>query len=552
MNRLLIKLKKKMNGWTLLSSVIVILILMPTLDILLNVFKKPNSNWFHIQEFLLKEYTLNSLKIAFFTGIFTLVIGVTLAWLISMYNFPLRNFFKWALILPMAIPAYIAAYTYSGMLSYTGIIQTTLRNNFDLTLDPKYFDIMSINGVIFIFTFFLYPYIFITTKSFLENQSSALIENARILGHKPLSIFVRVILPISRTAIVGGLTLVILEVFSDYGVVNYFGVNTFSTAIFKTWFGMGDIDTAVKLAGILMTVVVALMLFENLLRGRKRYSFTTGKLKPIKRVKLSGVKGALSTAFCFVVFSLGFLIPLMQLIYWGSMSYKKIINERFFELLQNTVVVAGIATIIVMLFAIIVGNFCRLNKGKVSKAFSKIVTLGYSIPGAIIAIGVIVFFIGIDRALVGLYESFGINDRTLVLTGSAVILIFAYVIRYLAVGFNNVEAGFNKVGNKFFEASRMLGFGVTKTFLKVDIHMIKGAVLGGAILTFVDILKELPLTMTLKPFNFETLATQTYKYAIDERLPDAAIPALVIILVSILAIYIFQRIGDKKDERSAG
>ncbi|MEG2354090.1 MAG: iron ABC transporter permease [Clostridium sp.] len=538
--------KKNINGWAILSALAVLLVLLPTADIIFNIFKEPNQNWYHIKEFLLKEYTINSFKIAFFTGLFTLVIGVVLAWIVSMYEFPLRKFFSWALMLPLAIPAYIGAYTYAGMLSYTGIVQKTLRSTLNLQLDQKYVNIMSIEGVVFIFTLFLFPYIYIITKAFLENQSSSLIENARILGHKPSAIFFKVILPVSRAAIIGGLTLVILEVFSDYGVVNYYGVNTFSTAIFKTWFGMGDINTAVRLAGILMIFVVLLMVGEKKLRGRKKFAFTTSKIRPIKRQKLKGIKASVAFLSCLIVLVISFAIPVAQLIQWALMSYHRVLNHNFLELLRNTVMVASIATVIIMFFSVVVANFCRINKSKTAKIFSKIVTLGYSIPGAIIAIGVIVLFISIDRALGGLYGAIGITNKTLVLSGSVVILIFAYVIRFLAVGFNNIESGFEKVGIRYFEASRMLGMGVTKTFFKVDMKMIKGAILSGAILTFVDVLKELPLTMTLKPFNFETLATQTYKFASDERLQEAAIPALIIIGVSIISIYVFHKIGEKR------
>lgn len=379
------------------------LILAPTLDVLLKIFEEPNENWYHVKEFLLKDYTINSLKIAFFTAIFTLILGVILAWLISMYDFPFRKFFSLSLVLPIAIPGYIAAYTYAGIFSYTGIIQKTLRNNFSIFLDPKYFDIMSLKGAVFIFTFFLFPYVYITTKAFLENQSSALIENARMLGHNSFSIFTKIILPISRPSIIAGVSLVILEVFSDYGVVNYFGVSTFSTAIFKTWYGMGDIDTAVKLSGILMIFVVAIFIFENILRGRRKYSSSNSKVRPLKRQKLSGKKALIAFLSCFIVFLISFLIPVLQLISWAIFSYKNVLNHDFLKLLRNTILVASIATLIIIIVSIIIGNFCRINKSKISKIFSKIATLGYSIPGAIIAISVIVFFISIDRSLVDIY-----------------------------------------------------------------------------------------------------------------------------------------------------
>lgn len=544
-------LKKDFNIWALLSTLGVVLILAPTLDVLLKIFEEPNENWYHVKEFLLKDYTINSLKIAFFTAIFTLILGVILAWLISMYDFPFRKFFSLSLVLPIAIPGYIAAYTYAGIFSYTGIIQKTLRNNFSIFLDPKYFDIMSLKGAVFIFTFFLFPYVYITTKAFLENQSSALIENARMLGHNSFSIFTKIILPISRPSIIAGVSLVILEVFSDYGVVNYFGVSTFSTAIFKTWYGMGDIDTAVKLSGILMIFVVAIFIFENILRGRRKYSSSNSKVRPLKRQKLSGKKALIAFLSCFIVFLISFLIPVLQLISWAIFSYKNVLNHDFLKLLRNTILVASIATLIIIIVSIIIGNFCRINKSKISKIFSKIATLGYSIPGAIIAISVIVFFISIDRSLVDIYIIFGVTSKTLILSSSLTMLIFAYIIRFLAVGFNNVQAGFEKVGFKYFEASRLLGYGITETFLKVDLNMIKGAIVSGGILTFIDIIKELPLTMTLRPFNFDTLATKAYEFANDERVYEAAIPSLIIIGISMISIFIFHNISKNRREKSA-
>lgn len=543
--------KKDFNIWALLSTLGVVLILAPTLDVLFNIFKEPNENWYHVKEFLLKDYTLNSLKIAFFTAIFTLIIGVVLAWLVSMYEFPFRKFFSLALILPMAIPGYIAAYTYAGIFSYTGIIQKTLRNIFSSNLDPRYFDIMSIEGAVFIFTFFLFPYVYISTKAFLENQSSALIENAKILGHDSISIFIKVILPISRPSIIAGVSLVILEVLSDYGVVNYYGVSTFSTAIFKTWYGMGDINTAVRLSGILMIFVLVLLTSETILRGRRKYSFSNSKIRPIKRYKLKGIKGIAAFSICFIVFSISFLIPVIQLISWATISYKNVLNHNFLELLKNTMLVAIISTSIIMFLSIIIGNFCRINKSKLSKIFAKVATIGYSIPGAIIAISVIVFFISIDRSLSNVYESIGISNKTLILSSSLIMLIFAYVIRFLAVGFNNIQAGFEKVGFKYFEASRLLGYGITKTFIKVDFNMIKGAIISGGILTFIDIIKELPLTMTLRPFNFDTLATKAYEFANDERLYEAAIPSLIIIAISIVSICIFNMMGKKRRKKIA-
>ena len=270
--------KIKFNGWALLSTIISLMIVLPNIDIIIHLFQKPNKTWYHIKEYLLKDYIVTSIIVVFFTVLLSIIIGVTLAWLISAYDFPFRKFFRWALILPLAIPPYIGAYTYSGMVSYTGVIQRFFRNILGVELNQKYFDIMSIEGAIFIFTLFLFPYVYMVTMTFLEKQSAGLIESARLLGSSAIGIFFRVIIPVSRGAIVAGSTLIALEVLSDYGVVSYLGVQTFSTAIFKSWISLGDVDSAIRLAGILMVVVFIIISSEKALRGRKKYSFTNTKV----------------------------------------------------------------------------------------------------------------------------------------------------------------------------------------------------------------------------------------------------------------------------------
>ncbi|MBC2580487.1 iron ABC transporter permease [Clostridium sp. DJ247] len=515
--------------------------------ILFHLLDKPNENWYHIKTFLLKDYIINTIKIVSITGFFTMIIGTTLAWLIAAYEFPFRKFFKWALILPLTIPPYIAAYTYNGIFNYTGVVQKFFRNVMKMNVNPEYFDIMSIKGVVFIFTIFLFPYVYMITRSFLEKQSAALIENARLLGRGSGDIFIHVILPVSRGAIVGGTSLVLLEVLNDYGVVSYFGVQTFSTAIFKTWFSMGDTSTAVKLASMLMFIVFIVLILEKWLRGRKKYSYTTAKVRSILRIKLKGIKAAGAFLYCFTILSAGFILPLMQLSHWSLLSYKKILNIKFVGLMFNSVWLAVIASLLVISMSVVIANFCRMNSNWISKAFSKASILGYSIPGAVIAIGVILFFISVDRKMVWLYKAIDPNSKTLILSTSILMLVFAYTIRFLAVGYQSVESGFDKIGMKFFEASRTLGYSVTKTFFKVDLPMMKPALISAFALVFVDIVKELPLTLILRPFNFNTLATKTYEYASDEMIHEASIAALIIILVSIASVYLLYRIGDKEN-----
>lgn len=538
--------KYKIDSWGLLSFIFVLLVISPCMYILIHLLDKPNENWYHIKDYLLKDYIIDTLKLVIFTGIFTMIIGTTLAWLIAAYEFPFRKFFKWSLILPLTIPAYIAAYTYNGIFNYTGVVQIFFRDTMKMTLNPKVFDIMSIKGSVFIFTVFLFPYVYMITRSFLEKQSAALIENARLLGRSSSSIFIQVILPISRGAIVGGTSLAILEVLNDFGVVSYFGVQTFNTAVFNAWFSMGDTSTAVRLASMLMITVFLVLITEKWLRGRKKYSYTTAKVRSIVPIELKGVKAVGAFLYCLIILSLGFIIPLVQLISWGILTYKEVLNFKLIALMSNSIWLAAIASAFIIVMSIIIANFCRMNSHWISKGFSKVPILGYSIPGAVIAIGVILLIISVDRNMVWLYRAINPNSKTLVLSTSIFMLLFAYVIRFLAIGYQSIESGFDKIGMKFFEASRTLGYGVTKSFLKVDLPMIKPALISGFALVFVDIVKELPLTLILRPFNFNTLATKTYEYAGDEKVHEAAIPALIIILVSIVSVYLLYKIGDKE------
>ncbi len=539
--------KIKFNGWAILSTVFILMIVVPNIDVILHLFQKPNKNWYHIKEYLLKDYIINTLIICIFTALCTMIIGTSLAWLVSAYEFPMRKFFRWALILPLAIPPYIAAYTYSGMLGYTGFIQKFLRNNLGMQVNQAYFDIMSIPGAIFIFTIFLLPYVYMVVRSYLENQSASLIENARLLGENSLGVFFRVVVPISRGVIVAGVTLVVLEVLSDYGVVSYFGIQTFSTAIFKSWFSMSDIDSAIRIASILLVTVFIVMSSEKLLRGRKKYSSTNTKIRPITKKKLNKFYGILAFLYCSIILSLGFIIPTAQLLRWGIMSYSSILNSDFFILIYNSLWIAVVSSLLIVLMAIIIANYTRINDNFLSKLYSKITLLGYSIPGAVIAITMVLFFVDMDKKLFWVYKIIDPNSPALILSMSLVMLVFAYLVRFLAVGYQSIEGGFDKIGNKFYEASRTLGYSKTKTFYLVDLPMIKPAILSAFSLVLVDIIKELPLALLLRPFNFNTLATKVFEYANDEMIVEASVPSLIIIFVSFVAIFVLYKVVDKED-----
>ena len=394
-------MKRHLNSWTIISFLGATIVLLPNLYILIHLLQAPNENWQHIKEYLLKDYILQSLGLVLFTGLFTVLLGVTLAWLVAAYEFPLRRFFRWAFILPLAIPPYIAAYTYSTMSVILVLCKPRCAINGEYFLDQKYFNLMSMEGAVFIFTLFLFPYVYLITRTFLERQSASLIENARLLGKNPLQIFFQVILPISRAAIIGGVTLVIFEVLSDYGVSSYFGLQTFTTAIFQTWFGMYDVDTAIRLAAWLMFVIIGLLIIERLLRHRQRYHITTSKTRMLRPTKLRGLSAVLATSFSLLVFAFSFFIPVLQLILWAGWTYADVLNWTFPRLIYQTLTVSLIATGLIMVFAVVVANISRLRRSWFTHILTKLISMGYSIPGAVIAIGVLALFISLTSIWTG-------------------------------------------------------------------------------------------------------------------------------------------------------
>ncbi|HSI65790.1 MAG TPA: iron ABC transporter permease [Planococcus sp. (in: firmicutes)] len=535
------------NIWTISAMLIMLLLFLPNITIVSGIFTPTNENWEHMKEFVLSSFITTSLILISATAVLTISIGLSLAWLIAQYQFPLRGFFKWALILPLAIPPFIGAYTYHGIINYTGVVQTTLRDGFGMELNQAYFNIMNMPGAIFIYTMFLYPYVYAITRVFLSQQSASLIETSRVLGKSPLQTFFQVVLPISRVAIVGGASLVVLEVLNDYGVVKYYGLQTFTTAIFQTWFGLGDIETSMKLAASLMGFVIIVLLIEKVLRGKRQYSYSTTKVRPLPLIQLKGWKAAAATGFALFIFSLGFIIPITQLLSWTILTYGTIPMGEFMSYVRNSVGVAAAAATAIVVFALIVGNFSRLVHGRVMKLLPKLSILGYSIPGAVIAVAVVTAFIGLDRTLVPIYQWLGLN-QTLVLSVSIIMLITAYIIRFFAIGYNSIESGYDKIGTDFRDASRLLGYGLTKTFWKVDFPMLKGAIISGFILVFIDVLKEIPLTLILRPFNFDTLSTKAFQYASDEKIMEASQASLLIVGVSALAIMIFYKFLEKESD----
>ncbi|WP_391571196.1 ABC transporter permease [Cohnella sp.] len=538
-------IKSHLNGWLWMTMLGAAVILLPILYVLSTLFHSPTDNWSRVKQYLFVDYALGSLELVVYAGFTATALGVTLAWLVGRYSFPLRNFYRWALILPLALPPYIAAYTYRTMTGYTGFIQSTLRNEFGVSVPPRVFEVVSLRGAVFILVLTLFPYVYMLTRNYLERQSAVYLDNAALLGHGGFSQFFRVMLPLARPAIVAGGMLVVFEIMSDYGVASYFGVQTLSTAIFQTWFGLYDVDSAMRLAAWLMLAVIGLFSLERYLRRNRQYSFAVGgQTRSLK--KLRGKAAAGASLYCGFVFLLAFVLPVAQLAVWTSWTLNKVWRPDFLNLIQSTFAGAAYATSIVIVLALLAARTTRKFGSGFAYALSRMMTSGYAVPGAVVAIGVLGVFTQLDHLLSGFYIRMGRIEGALVLSLSLGMLLTGYVIRFFSMGYNALESGYEKLPNAYLEASRLLGRGSWQTFARVELPLLRGSLLTGFMLTFVEIVKELPLTLLLRPFNFDTLAARAYRYAADERIYEAAPPSLLLVLISLLSVWLLNRWGREK------
>jgi iron(III) transport system permease protein len=515
-------------GWTAAALLLVALLTVPLAVVAAGAFAPAGEAWAHVATTLLPEYLLHTLILAVGSGGLALVVGVGTAWLVTMCDFPLRRFFHWALVLPLAVPAYMAAYTYAGMLDVTGPVQRLVRWLGGAGPDTfLYWNVMRIEVLALIFGFVFYPYVFLLTRALFEGRSGRALEGARMLGRGPWSIFLRIALPLARPAVVAGLALVLMEVLNDYGAAAYYGVTTFTTGIFRSWFAMGDLDTAIRLSAILMLVVLVVVGMERWQRGAARYEETGGGA-PVARYRLKGGAATAAVAFCFLPLAMGFLLPVAQLGHWAARTAPLVVDLSFLRLAFNSFALAAGAAALCVGVAVVLAYAGRIDGTRLTSSAAKLATLGYSIPGAVIAVGVMVAVLRVDRALTG--------GTALILTGGLGALVFAYVVRFMAVGYLSVEAGFTRTGTNLGAASRTLGASPLRTLFRIELPLLRRALLAAGVLVFIDVLKELPLTLILRPFNFDTLATRAFELASIEQVPQSAPAALVVIATAALVV----------------
>jgi iron(III) transport system permease protein len=536
-------IRLNLNGWSVATCLAVLAVLTPIMFVLASLFQAPSDVWRHIVNTLLLTYVTNSVLLVVGASALTLLLGVSTAWLLTVYRFPGHRLFEWALVLPLAIPTYIVAYTYAGMLDYTGPLQTILRNSFGATAGFS-MDIMSLPGVIFVISVVLYPYVYVITRASFMQQTSSVLEAAQILGQTRRQTFFKVALPLARPAIVAGLLLVVMETLNDYGAAKYFGVSTFTTGIFRAWFSMGDADAAIRLCAGLMVFVLFLVTLERLQRGKAKFDNAAGNHRPIRRQRLSGWKANAAFLVCMAPLALGFLFPVAQLVLWAYQTGVSALNQEFLALLLNSFSLATAAALLTVLVALVIVYSVRLHRTSMIRPLSKLAILGYSIPGAVIAIGVMLPFARLDTFLSAVAAQLD-GSPGLFLSGTLFMVLFAYLVRFLALALNPLESGLEKSCKQLDEASRSLGTSPLRTLLRINLPLIKGALLGAVILVFVDVLKELPLTLILRPFNFDTLATKAFELASDEMVAESASAALVIIAVGILPVVLVNKLLTK-------
>jgi iron(III) transport system permease protein len=530
------------SSWTVAALASVALLSLPLLVVAFGLVTPATETWSHVASTVLSSYITNSLRLVLGAGAIALFFGVTTAWLVTTCDFPGRRFFEWALILPLAVPAYIAAYTYAGMFDVTGPLQRLVRASVPSLADEfLYLDVMNIGMVTLIFGFVLYPYVYLVTRASFARQSSALLEAARTLGHGPLSTFRRVALPLARPAMAAGVLLVAMEVLNDYGAVKYYGVSTFTTGIFRSWFGLGDLSSAIRLSAMLMVFVFVLMALERSQRGRAAFAGGRASERPLVRGRLRGWGAFGAFAVCAAPFLFGFAMPVAQLGYWAAGTASSTVDLRFVRLVGNTFLLAAGAAALCVVIALVLTYASRINPKPWLRRLSRITVLGYSMPGAVVAVGVLVPFAWLDHRVDGVMQATLGIPTGLLLSGTFVALVFAYAVRFMAVAFLPVESGFTRICGRVDDAARSLGATPSCALRKISLPLLRGTLLGAVILVFVDVLKELPLTLILRPFNFDTLATRAYQLATDELIAVSANYALVIILAGIIPVILLNR-----------
>ena len=524
-------MSKNLNVWFFLSLIISLFVLIPIITVFSSFFDETSNYYEILKDTFLIEYIINSSILLFFVLLLTFLLGTGTAYLVSFYNFPLSNFFKWALILSFAVPPYIYAYSLTAFFENYGTAYTILKslfgvNNYNQNI-PK-FDGMF--GAILSITFSLYAYVYILARASFLYQSQNLIELGKNLGFTKFKSFYKIILPAARPAIVAGLSLVAMETLAEFGAVDFFSINTLTTGIYNSWIAFDDLAFANRLSFFLLIFIFALFIIENFSRKNAKYHFNNrGGFKQKEKFKLSGSKSFFAFIFCFFVFFMSFLFPLSQMLYWTLKFPENFFDLQVFDLLMNTLYLVILSSFILIIFSLVSNYGNRVSNNRILNIFSTLSISGYAIPGVILAIAFISFIAWFDDSVV---KSLGLYSIKKIFIGSILGLVMVYFIRFYSLAFNGIKSGYEKINISVDESSYLLGYSKRKTFMNIHVPFLRNSLLFIAILISLEIIRELPITLILRPFNFETFATTAYISASEDLLEAAAVPSLFLILIA--------------------
>ncbi|NGP53051.1 iron ABC transporter permease [Thioalkalivibrio sp. XN8] len=544
--------RRRLLSLPLAALLVAGLVALPVLTVALHVFLPDEGAWRHIVDVLLPDYLRNTLLLVVGTALGVIALGLTTAWLVSVCRFPGRRIFEWALVLPLAFPAYVIAYTYTDLLQVSGPVQTWIRELTGWSARDYWFPpIRSLGGAVAMLSLVLYPYVYLLGRAAFVQQSSGVLEAARTLGCGPWGAFFKVALPMARPALVAGLLLALMETLADFGTVAYFGVPVFTTGIYRAWFSLGDPVSAAKLSAVLLAFVLVLVALERWNRGAMRFHQVGAPAAQHKPYQLRGWRALLAVLACMVPLGFGFLLPAARLGWLSWVAGDAQFGARYLGLLWNSVSLAAISAVVAVAAAVIVGYGLRLQPGRLMRGAHRLAGLGYAIPGSVIAVGVLIPLAAADRGLRELLASwFGI-EAGLLLTGGILGLLFAYLVRFLAVSLQSVDAGLARITPAMDDAARALGDGPGHTLRRVHLPILRVNLLTAGLIVFVDVMKELPATLILRPFDFDTLAVQAYKLAADERLAEASTASLAIVVAGLIPVILLARQVSKPAKRRA-
>jgi iron(III) transport system permease protein len=518
--------------------------LLPIIAIALIALQPSGDTWPHLLANVLPGALRRTLGLMAGVGLLSLLIGTGTAWLVTMYRFPGRRVFEWLLLLPLAVPTYIIAYSYLELLDYSGIVQSGLRELFGWHDARSYWfpDIRSLGGAIFVMSAVLYPYVYITARASFVAQSVCVLEVSRTLGRNASQTFWQVALPLARPALAAGVALALMETLNDIGAVEFFGVRTLTVAVYDTWLDRSSLAGAAQIASVMLLFVFALLLLELALRAKRRFHHTTGKYRDLPEDTLAGWRGLLATLACALPMLVGFVLPGSVLVHDAIAHVAAGLAPEFWEAALNSLLLAASAAILAVGFAVVLAYARRQTRSKLIQVASTLPAISYAVPGTVLAIGLLIPLAGLDNGIDGLMRSlFGLSTG-LLLSGTAFAVVLAYTIRFLAASLGAVEAGLSKISRNIDAAARTLGASVSEMLFKVHLPMLRPALGAAALLVFVDSMKELPATLLLRPFNFDTLATQVFTLVSLYRYEEAGLSALTIVLVSLAPVLLLHGI----------